>query len=247
MNVSIALVVVVIIDMVLSLGKPSDLAYRAYLQAWDAWDKVLNEILETREIDNSICSLEPQADVAYYKGESLRGRIEAAAAYAEDAKSEPRIWRPAFPSAVFSDMIASAREMRTAVLCMSSVIFTSHSGECQKKSWFKCAMAEEDIWIRKKEEVLRQMEATYKEIKCITRHIGEDVTEGVTEDSQDSANPARRSSVCKESSLSRRTTKDLSRRSFREHEHAQKNFVLFCLDRIQKVNRDLHLQMRRNQ
>jgi len=249
MDMSIALVVVVTIDMLLSQGRPSDRAYKAYFKAWDAWDNVLKEILEIREIDTSICRVEPQSDAVVYKGETIWGLIEQAERFAEDAKSEPRIWRQAFPGALFNGMIDIARELRTGVLCLSSVIFMiDSSGACEKKAWFKRAMAEEGVWIRKKQRLLRQMVATYDEVAWITGHI-KDFTEGSHEWVAD---PAYR--LDGHEALSERLP-DLfpeafslqsARASFLQREHAQKNFVFFCLDRIQKASRTLHLELRRH-
>lgn len=260
-NVSIALLVMFAVDQTFALGRPSDLAYRTYRKAWDAWDTVLQEILTITEVDESMCHLDPQTDTVSYKGQPLLGLIEEAEAFAKEAIGEARIWRPPFPSHNFTDMIDLGREMRTAVICMSSVIFKKDAvGACRKKGWFKRAMAEDDVWIEKKENVLLQMATTYGEICNMLKHTGH-FDESLGRITATTSGVSRRGTaeLRQFSSLLRRASKDSSVGdgdladskdavcdSLLQHEGAQQMFVFFCIDRIHNVNRKLHLQLRRN-
>jgi hypothetical protein len=236
-NIMIAIGLMTVVDIALKMGRPSELAFGAYLDAWATWDNVLEELLTDKDT-----SVDPV---------QINTLINRAEAFAGEAASEPRLWKAPFPGDLFSEMVGLARTMRTQVICIHSVVCEpkpKDDGAFSKKEWFRRLLADESSgWPADVAKVLEEMDATHDMIEKVEQNNGEKVPRSVQK--------VRRMNniVRKMCSLKLYKSDGAAGKgqeepgagtvSLVEDEVAQANFVHGCLTSIKTVNFNMQLEM----
>jgi len=168
-----------LIDVMLHRGLPSDLAYVAYLDAWDKCHNALEKLLLPGE--------DVQIDL-----ESITAAIKQAEDLANEANSEePRLWKPPFPGDLFSEMIQLARKMRIQMICILTVACESAvvdgkespsdrvrvregTSSVSKKKWFNDLIKDEDSgWPDAIRETFEKMNETFDIVKEVAAQNGQ--------------------------------------------------------------------------
>jgi hypothetical protein len=232
MLVGIGLMVVV--DLAFLIGRPSELAFGAYLDAWAEWDRILERLLTEEDVE-----VDPV---------KITTLITQAETLAAEAASEPRLWRGTFPNELFAELIELARTMRTQVICIHTVVCEkepAEDGSFRKKRWF-ARMLRNPEWRKQIRCVLEEMDTTHDAVEGLQRANGERVQNKIEKVRRARAavqeKPSKmrlsRSSLC-----GSREALDGDRASLVEDEEAQKNFVFGCLQSIQDVNYRLQLEI----
>jgi hypothetical protein len=228
-NILIAIGLMTVVDLALKIGRPSELAFGAYLDAWAAWDGMLEELLTDKDT-----SVDPS---------QISTLISRAEAFAGEAVSEPRLWRAPFPGDLFSEMIGLARTMRTQVICIHSVVCEKEddNGTFPKKQWFKDLLEDERSgWPAQIAKVLEEMDATHDMVEKLELQNGERVPHSVQKVKRMN-NITRKMHSLKLYKSDQATSKtDVS---LVEDEVAQTNFVHGCLTSIKAVNFNMQLEV----
>jgi len=236
-NIMIAIGLMTVVDLALKMGRPSELAFGAYLDAWAAWDGVLEELLTDKDT-----SVDPV---------QINALINRAEAFAGEAASEPRLWRAPFPGDLFSEMIGLARTMRTQVICIHSVVCEQKQrddGTFSKKEWFKRLLADGSSgWPAEIAKVLEEMDTTHDMVEKVEQQNGERVPHSIHKVRRRN-NIMRK--ICslklyKSDCATGKGQEELGAEtvSLVEDEVAQTNFVHGCLTSIKAVNLNMQLEM----
>jgi hypothetical protein len=229
-NILIAIGLMTVVDLALKIGRPSELAFGAYLDAWAAWDGMLEELLTDKDT-----SVDPS---------QISTLISRAEAFAGEAVSEPRLWRAPFPGDLFSEMIGLARTMRTQVICIHSVVCAKKDdGTFSKKEWFRNLLADENSgWPAQIAKVLEEMDATHDMVEKVQEQNGERLPHSIQK-------VARRNNIMRKMRSLKLYRSDHTTGkkevSLVEDEVAQTNFVHGCLTSIKAVNFNMQLEVLR--
>mmetsp|Transcript_103142 Transcript_103142/g.280270 ORF Transcript_103142/g.280270 Transcript_103142/m.280270 type:complete len:910 (-) Transcript_103142:72-2801(-) len=236
-DILIAIVLMTAVDLALKMGRPSELAFGAYLDAWAAWDRVLEELLSDRGT-----GVDPA---------QISTLISRAEAFAGEAASEPRLWRAPFPGDLFAEMVGLARTMRTQVICIHSVVCEQRPGDdgiFSKKEWFQRLVADEDSgWPAEIARVLGEMDTTHDMVETVGLQNGERVPPTIDKVRREKSimQKMRSLKLYRSDYATGAGHEELGAEtvSLVEDEVAQANFVYGCLASIKAVNFNMQLEM----
>jgi uncharacterized membrane protein YccC len=107
-DITVAIVIMTVVDMLLSQSRASDLARAKYLQAFRP----------LREYAELLLGSEPK-EFQRAKG-SIRATLANAAALGREAALEPRYWRHNFPAATFQQAVACLENLRFSLATIES-------------------------------------------------------------------------------------------------------------------------------
>ncbi|CAK0818840.1 unnamed protein product [Prorocentrum cordatum] len=148
----VAIGVLIVTGSMFSMGRPSDLAYEAFVQAWCHCQSIMGHLFA---IDNK----EGGTDAADF--DSFACHIAQAEMFAGEAANEHRLWRSPFPVDLFSNLTSLASWMRRQLICIHTVACVDQEKEDVsiarigvKKTWFKAILETDGDW-KNEVEVLR--------------------------------------------------------------------------------------------
>jgi hypothetical protein len=230
----IAIGVMSILDMFLKMGRPSELAFWAYLDAWKMWQEALEQLLRPEKEDVNI-------DIV-----SITALINRAEAYAVEARSEPRYWRAPFPGDLFAEMISLARTMRIQVICILTVVCENAvvygkdqldgSSPFPKRKWFQDLLKDDESgWPNEINEIFEEMDRTLDLVETVVAQNGH-----VDRRAKGKNLPRAKSGIIL---TKRRDSKDSSDEtvSLVEDKMTQTSFIFGCLNVIKDESFNLQL------
>jgi hypothetical protein len=160
-NVTVAIVVMTVVDMLLSPLRASDIAKANFKKAYD-------DVLEALDT-----LFDPAKEVVTRKGGALLGAIGAAETMGNEAGMEPRYWRHDWPADKYNKGIACLKTLR---FCLDSIERVMLEEDGKKKEVFKKVIDLKAF--RDLKEVL--LKHTAKVMETLEKGIQDIAAEGVT-------------------------------------------------------------------
>jgi hypothetical protein len=146
----IAICIMTLMERVVSMGRPSELAYEDFVQAWRYCHDSLRDLFAGDKEDNGL-------DVAHF--DLIESCIARAETFAREADHEQRCWRGPFPVALFSHLTSFARWMRVQLVCIRTVAYGEHRRRSSKTEWFKHIL-EDEVWKNQVDGLLEELGET---------------------------------------------------------------------------------------
>jgi len=120
-DVVVCIITMTLVDAVLSRGRPSKMAHKGMVEAWDAIQQAMESLFDVNKSD------------VRCRGGAIRRKIRAVEFLGAEAADEPRFWRTPWRAGVFSASIECALKVRTNLANMEYCISPDIGmGDCRK-------------------------------------------------------------------------------------------------------------------
>jgi hypothetical protein len=160
-NVTVAIVVMTVVDMLLSPARASDLAKANFKKAYGDLVEALSALFD------------PTKEVVDKRGGALNGAIGAAESMGNEASMEPRYWRHDWPTDKYNKGIACLKTLR---FCLDSIEKIMLEDNGKKKGVFEKAISLKAFCDLK--EIL--LTHTTKVMETVEQAVQDIAAEGVT-------------------------------------------------------------------